>query len=283
MAWLSQHYQISYKIGLEWTRLTWGFYSLATRSVCFPFIHAFSLIRIGLLAVTPIVGILSDKYRNRKIPMILGLIGLSIATLFFAYASTFEQLVIARMGQGVSGGVSWTIGLCMVADIYPSSQLGSVMSNVLSANSLGFLVGPPIGGFLFDYVGSEAPYLFCAGLAVFDLIGRFIIDSSAHKPLDIRESQRFLSEHPHPVPVEQYGSVHELARERTITNEAEVPLRRKVTMWTLVKDPQLICTCFIVFFGASVFSGSLFTFIQPSTNVQASNQPFPRTLTRHSD
>jgi predicted MFS family arabinose efflux permease len=39
----------------------------------------------------------------------------------------------------------------------------------------GSIVGPPIGGFLYQNVNAKAPYIVCAGLIVVDLIGRLIL------------------------------------------------------------------------------------------------------------
>ncbi len=71
--------------------------------------------------------------------MIIGLFGLAVATILFGYGETLLHLVLARIGQGIAGGISWTIGLGMVADVFPASKLGSVMSIVLSANTIGFI------------------------------------------------------------------------------------------------------------------------------------------------
>lgn len=98
----------------------------------------FASYSLGLLIITPVVGVMSDRFKNRKIPMIVGMAGLAISTLSFAYGNTLVELLVARMCQGVSGGVSWTIGLSMIADSFPQEVLGSVMSKVLSANTLGF-------------------------------------------------------------------------------------------------------------------------------------------------
>ncbi|KAI8053391.1 major facilitator superfamily domain-containing protein [Syncephalis plumigaleata] len=122
---------------------------------------------IGILLATPIFGILSDRYRTRRRPMMVALLCCAIATLCFAFAATFWQLLLARILQGIAGGASWTISLSMVADAFPAHQLGVAMSSVLVWNSFGFLAGPAIGGFLFEYGGYMMPFLFCA-------IGAFI-------------------------------------------------------------------------------------------------------------
>ena len=93
----------------------------------------------GLILITPFISVYSDRFKNRKAPMIFGLIGLIISTLGFAYSQSYFGLAVSRFCQGVSAGISWTIGLAMISDIYLPFELGSVMGYILSANSFGFL------------------------------------------------------------------------------------------------------------------------------------------------
>ena len=127
---------------------------------------------VGLLVFTPIFGILSDRYNARKAPMLCGLMGLAVATILFTMATNFSQLVLARFAQGISGGASWSIGLSMLADVYPTESLGKVMGTVMGANVLGQLLGPPLGGVLFQHVSAKAPFYFCSALAVLDFLMR---------------------------------------------------------------------------------------------------------------
>ncbi|KAI8927974.1 major facilitator superfamily domain-containing protein [Entophlyctis helioformis] len=133
----------------------------------------------GLILIAPTIGILSDRLGNRKMPMVLGLIGLLLTTLLFAYGTSFTHLLLARMGQGISGGVSWTLGFCMLADVFPHDKLGTIMGSVLMANTVGSVVGPPLGGVLLEFLGETAPFLFCAGLVLLDLAGRLLIRPTA--------------------------------------------------------------------------------------------------------
>jgi MFS family permease len=102
--------------------------------------------------------------------MMVALLCCAIATLGFAFATTFWQLLLARIMQGVAGGASWTISLTMIADAFPAHQLGTAMGSVLVWNSFGFLAGPVIGGFLFEYGGYMMPFLFCAIGALITLL-----------------------------------------------------------------------------------------------------------------
>ncbi|RKP22460.1 major facilitator superfamily domain-containing protein, partial [Syncephalis pseudoplumigaleata] len=109
----------------------------------------FGSIAIGILVATPVFGVLSDRYKARRRPMSAALLCCAVATLGFAFATTFWQLLLARIMQGVAGGASWTISLSMIADAFPAHKLGMAMGSVLVWNSFGFLAGPAIGGFLF--------------------------------------------------------------------------------------------------------------------------------------
>lgn len=59
------------------------------------------------MLATPVFAILSDRYQNRRYPMIGGMLGLVISTLAFATADSYTLLVLARVAQGVAGGASW--------------------------------------------------------------------------------------------------------------------------------------------------------------------------------
>jgi DHA1 family solute carrier family 18 vesicular amine transporter 1/2 len=130
---------------------------------------------VGLFVFTPIFGVISDRYKTRKLPMLFGLLALASSTLLFALAQSYAVLIFARLAQGISSGATWTIGLAMIADIYPSDKVGVVMGSIMGANTLGFLLGPLIGGYLFKNVSRGAPFYFCAILALLDFFGRLFI------------------------------------------------------------------------------------------------------------
>src|SRR4051812_9832719 len=98
--------------------------------------------------------------------MLFGMLSLATCSILFGVATTYWQLVAARIAQGAAGGASWTLSLAMLADRFGSGpKLGVVMGTVLSANTLGSIVGPLVGGFLYQYWGYVAPFVFCAILA----------------------------------------------------------------------------------------------------------------------
>ncbi|KAF9190716.1 hypothetical protein BGZ50_009857 [Haplosporangium sp. Z 11] len=100
----------------------------------------------------------------------VGMLGLAVATVGFSLASNYWVLILARIGQGSAGGASWTIGLGMLADVYPPDNLGTVMGATMMANSIGFMLGPVVGAYFYQYHGYKAPFIFCAALAILDFL-----------------------------------------------------------------------------------------------------------------
>ncbi|MFD3445611.1 MFS transporter [Microbacteriaceae bacterium 4G12] len=129
---------------------------------------------ITLLLATPILGAISDKV-GRRLPMILGLFGLAAATILFGFASSFWVLVLARMLQGISAAATWTAGLAFLADVFPLQERGKAMGIALSGQAIGMLLGPTIGGFLYQWGGYHLPFIFAAVMAIIDGILRITL------------------------------------------------------------------------------------------------------------
>ena len=102
---------------------------------------------LALLITTPIFGMISDKI-GRRGPMLWGILGLAATTLLFAFANTFWFLLLARILQGCAAAITWTAGLALLADFYPSEERGQAMGIALSGQAIGILVGPSLGGWL---------------------------------------------------------------------------------------------------------------------------------------
>lgn len=136
---------------------------------------------IALFIATPIFGILSDKI-GRKGPMLWGLLGLAASTLLYAFAKQFWMLILARSLQGISAAITWTAGFALLADLFPAQERGKVMGIALSGQSIGTLIGPTVGGWLYQLGGYETPFLLATGLAIIDgLLRIFLIKDVPHE------------------------------------------------------------------------------------------------------
>lgn len=124
---------------------------------------------IGLLIATPVMGVVLDRI-NRRSAMAWGLAALAVSTVMFAFAPGFGWLIAARFIQGVSAACTWTAGLAIVADAFPSEARGRAMAISLSGGTVGFLLGPPVGGLLYEAGGARVPFLAAALLALAGLV-----------------------------------------------------------------------------------------------------------------
>ncbi|GAA5986337.1 hypothetical protein JCM10908_003709 [Rhodotorula pacifica] len=129
----------------------------------------------GLIVSSPIVAIIGAKYKNRQIPLFLGLLFMAAAVVLFMEAKTYALMVVARILQGFSGTVLWTIGLALITDSVPEERVGTVLGAVMIGFSCGQAIGPPVGGVLYARMGYRAPFVFSLILVGVDLILRLFI------------------------------------------------------------------------------------------------------------
>jgi MFS transporter, DHA1 family, solute carrier family 18 (vesicular amine transporter), member 1/2 len=124
---------------------------------------------VTLLLVSIPMGVISDRM-GRRGPMIGALVLLVVATLLFAYAQSLPMLFAARMLQGAADAVTWVVGLALIADLYGDDERGRAMGLAMGGSTLGIIVGPMLGGWLYELGGIRLPFLAVAGLAVVDLV-----------------------------------------------------------------------------------------------------------------
>lgn len=67
-----------------------------------------------LYTATPPIAFVSEHYGNRKIPLILGQIALIGAQIMLMEAPAYWLMVLARIIQGISSAVIWTVGLALM-------------------------------------------------------------------------------------------------------------------------------------------------------------------------
>ena len=124
---------------------------------------------ITLLTLSVPMGALSDRI-GRKGPMMFGLAILAISTVAFAYAQSLPMLFAARLAQGAADGITWIVGFAMIADLYAPEERGRAMGLAMAGSSLGIIIGPVLGGWLYQIGGIRLPFLVVAAMAVIDLI-----------------------------------------------------------------------------------------------------------------
>jgi len=125
---------------------------------------------VGLLVGIPF-STLASRY-GRRVLVLIGLGCLTVASLGFVVAPTYVWLVVARFAQGLGATAIWVGALTIAADLTPDDSMGKSLSWITGSWSLGFVVGPALGG-----VGSvRFPFLVYALLSgVAFVVGLFAL------------------------------------------------------------------------------------------------------------
>src|SRR3954454_8473756 len=130
----------------------------------------FASFGVTLLTVSIPMGAVSDR-TGRKLPMVGGMLALAAATLLFAYSDGLPWLFAARLVQGAADAVTWVVGFALIADRFGPEERGRVSGIVMSGTSGAVMVGPTIGGWLYELGGIRAPFLAVAALATVSAAG----------------------------------------------------------------------------------------------------------------
>jgi multidrug resistance protein len=111
------------------------------------------------------MGAISDRI-GRRVPMVAGLVILAAASALFAFADRLWLLFAARMIQGSADAITWVVGFALVADLYGPAERGRVMGLVMAGTNAGLMIGPTIGGWLYEAGGVHLPFLTVAAAAL---------------------------------------------------------------------------------------------------------------------
>jgi len=150
------------------------------------------------LIANPFVGRLTNTI-GYSIPMFAGFIIMFLSTVIFAFGRSYAVLFFARALQGIGSSCSSVSGMGMLADRYTDDkERGNAMGIALGGLALGVLIGPPFGGFMYQFVGKTAPFLILAFLALADgCLQMLILQPEVIKNDDPAPSLRALIEDPY--------------------------------------------------------------------------------------
>ena len=138
----------------------------------------FASFGVTLLTVSLPMGAVSDRI-GRRTPMVGGLAALAASTLLFAYATSLPTLFAARLVQGAADAITWVVGFALIADRYGVDERGRVTGIVMSGTSVAVMIGPSIGGWLYELGGIRLPFLLITLLAIVGAIAFLAIDLPA--------------------------------------------------------------------------------------------------------
>jgi EmrB/QacA subfamily drug resistance transporter len=107
-----------------------------------------SLVYFLMLAGTIILfGKLADKFGVKKI-FVTGFTIFTISSLLCGLSPTFHVLLIARAFQGIGGSMLYSTAISLITIYIPAEKRGWAFGIFTPINSLGMLIGSPLGGLI---------------------------------------------------------------------------------------------------------------------------------------
>lgn len=113
--------------------------------------HSVIVAYVLTVAVTlPLSGWLADRFGVRNI-FFSAIVLFSLGSLMCGLSHTLDQLLVARVLQGIGGAMMVPVGRLTVMRIVPRDQYMSAMTFVTLPGQIGPLLGPALGGVLVEY------------------------------------------------------------------------------------------------------------------------------------
>jgi MFS family permease len=174
-------------------------------------------------AASPIAGFLADRFTSsRQLPFLLGLVFLFLSTILLALGRSVAVLAIARLLQGASGGVVWTIGIAIIIETVGQENLGKTMGTVFSFVSVAGLFSPIIGGLLYAKSGYVGVFGVGVGLVGIDFILRVLM-------VEKKVAARYISTQPQVSNTHTDGTNEDTEQTPLMSNKASIPSRYRLS------------------------------------------------------
>ncbi len=106
---------------------------------------------VAMTVAVPIYGKLGDLYGRRKL-MLFGMGLFTLASLFCGMAQSMEQLVLARIFQGIGAGGMISVSQAIIGDIVPPRERGRYQGYFSSMYAVASVAGPVLGGYMTEYL-----------------------------------------------------------------------------------------------------------------------------------
>jgi DHA1 family multidrug resistance protein-like MFS transporter len=129
--------------------------------------------------LSPILGFLGDRIGRRPI-ILLALGGYAAVNIGFLFAPNTAILMVLRYFEGgVTAGLL-PAAQATVGDIVPANRRAQGVSIVMAGYGFGFVLGPFIGGLLYDMWGFAAPFIASSSMGLIALVFACVLVPETH-------------------------------------------------------------------------------------------------------
>lgn len=108
-------------------------------------------------------GPITDSFGRRR-PLLIGILGFVVASIWSSQGASFPQLLCSRMLQGLCAAMTLVVVLSMVRDLASGNAAARLFALLMTIQGLAPVVAPALGGFVETRHGWRGVMLVLAGL-----------------------------------------------------------------------------------------------------------------------
>lgn len=196
------------------------------------------------LLMCPIFGYLVDRGRTRRLPFIGALVVLTGCMVILQLAHSIAGFVAARLFQGIAGALVVVAVFALIGDAVPQDRLGQTIGYLGSAIASGFLLGPFLGGIVYNSGGYDAVFWFAYPILALDMVMRLVLVEKKVAAQWVESSEDLESDpetHSHAPPVAPPQPQPQIQRRRGIVMLRMLKQRRVlISSWALLVQGLLL-------------------------------------------
>lgn len=101
--------------------------------------------------------------------------------------SSLEEILVARLFQGMGAAMMISVGGILIRQVLPAASTGRNLGLMTGANAIGYVIGPPLGGFLCGYLTWKWVFLINAPIAAVCALAAMIVIPERKKQGGIKQ------------------------------------------------------------------------------------------------
>lgn len=128
---------------------------------------------IGISVGQLIYGPLLDRF-GRKIPLFIGLGLYFVTSLFCAFVSEADTLIVARFFQALGSCAGMVAARALVRDLFPVNENAKVFSLLMLVIAISPILAPTVGGYVTSHFGWHAIFIILGAVSLLTSLAVYV-------------------------------------------------------------------------------------------------------------